>query len=148
MLVTLYPSRPLVGIVYEWVSGTKPFNREGKAASIIPVHKKGRAGDLKWVGDITGMECVDESVCSLTKNTKQTCRNSDEGHKPRVGVREDAFLWWNPGAQPWQEDQRWRGSLRTAMDCNWRESGEEKVEQGSVPGSQIQQRKWTLGTKR
>lgn len=25
------------------------------------------------------------------------------------------------------------------MDCNWQESGEEKVEQESVPGSQIQQ---------
>ena len=49
---------------------------------------------------------------------------------------------------PGEEDQRWRGSLRTVMDGNWAESSEEKVEQESVPGSQIQQTKWTLGTKR
>lgn len=49
--------------------GPNPSTGRGKAASIIPVHEKGRTGQLR--GDFTGVQCVDGSVCYLTEKHPQ-----------------------------------------------------------------------------
>lgn len=95
-----------------------------------------RGGLESWAGDVIGVWCLDGPVHSLTKKRpKKLVKIQTSATNPGL---ESEVLPSRGEIQPWQEDQRSR-ILKTVADNNWGESGKEKVERASIPGSQIQQ---------